>query len=120
MNKKPFLQRLKTSFDGLLHAAKTETNMRIHLAVGVVVVSAGILFQIDRYEWLAIAICIGSVLAAECFNTAVERLADRVQSEMDPLIGQAKDCAAGAVLCVSITSSIVGVVVFVPKVMAIW
>ena len=94
--------------------------MRIHLAVAIAVVTAGALSRIDRYEWLAVAICIGSVLAAECFNTAIENLANRVEPKSDPLIGICKDCAAGAVLCVAIASAVVGLVVFLPKLVWIW
>lgn len=90
--------------------------MRIHLAVAVAVLTAGLLFQIERYEWMAVVVCVVGVIAAECFNTSIERLADRVQPDLDPLIGQAKDCAAGAVLCVSIGAVVVGLIVFWPRV----
>lgn len=116
VNKKPFLRRLKTSLAGLMFAVTTEANMRIHLAVAISVVTAGILFRIERLEWLAVVIGIGGVIAAECFNTAIERLADRVQPDLDPLIGQAKDCAAGAVLCTAIAAAVVGSIVFWPRV----
>ncbi len=94
--------------------------MRIHLAAVIAVVTAGVLFRIERVEWLAVVICIAGVIGAECFNTAIERLADRVHPEMDPLIGQAKDCAAGAVLCFASGSVVVALVVFIPKLIVTW
>lgn len=51
---------------------------------------------------------------AEAFNTAIEKLADRVTCERDPLIGAAKDVAAGAVLLFAIASVAVGLIVFIP------
>jgi len=55
------------------------------------------------------------LISAECMNTAVERLADRVSRETHPLIKQAKDCSSAAVLVLALTAAVVGGVVFVPK-----
>lgn len=52
---------------------------------------------------------------AEGFNTAIEKLADRVTREQDPLIGAAKDVAAGAVLLMAVASVVVGLIIFLPK-----
>ena len=113
------MKRMWKSFGhGLRGIGRTflsEPNMRIHAVCGLVVVAAGIGFRVSRMEWLALVLCIGGVLAAECANTAIERLADRVTSEHDPLIGQAKDAAAGAVMLASVTAAVVGSLVFGPK-----
>ena len=101
---------------GLLHVIKSEPNMRNHLLAMALVIAAGAFFQISAVEWLAVVFCIGIVLSIECLNSAVERLADRVSKEQHPLIRQAKDSAAAAVLVVSIMSAVVGCVVFLPKV----
>ena len=70
-------------------------------------------------EWIALLICIGAVLAAEAFNTALEALADRISTEYSPLIRDAKDLSAGAVLILAIMSATVGLIIFLPKLGAI-
>ena len=91
--------------------------MRIHLGCAVLVIIAGLYLRLSGQEWICILLCIGLVIALECVNTAIERVCDRVTMEEDPLIGQAKDVAACAVLAMAITSVIVGVIVFLPKLM---
>jgi diacylglycerol kinase len=109
------LRRFKFCCEGLAHAVKTETNMRWHLAAAIVVVAAAFWFQLSSVEMALIALCTGGVFAAECFNTAVERLANRVTTETDPLIKQAKDTAAAAVFCMALASVVVALFVFWPK-----
>jgi diacylglycerol kinase len=95
---------------------RNEHNARIHaLATGVVVV-AGVACEIERSEWLAIVVAITLVWVAEAFNSALEALGDAVSSEVHPLIGRAKDVAAGAVLLAAIGSLVVAALVFVPRV----
>ena len=92
------LRSFVTGFGGLSHAVGTEQNLRIHGAIACCVIAAGFFFALAPWEWIAVSLCIGLVISAECMNTAVERLADRVSLERHPLIKQAKDCSAAAVL----------------------
>ena len=75
---------------------------------------AGFFFEIHRIEWIAIIICIGVVIAAEAFNTAIERLVNLTSPEWNPIAGEAKDIAAGAVLICAVAAAIVGLVIFIP------
>lgn len=68
-------------------------------------------------EWVAISLCIGGVFVAEAVNSAVEALADRVTGERDEAVKHAKDLAAGAVLLMALTDVVVGLIVFLPKIM---
>ncbi len=54
------------------------------------------------------------VITAELLNAAIERLADRITREEDPLIGQAKDLGAGAVLITALSALVVGLLIFLP------
>lgn len=101
---------------GLLAVFNTETAARIHLAAAAGVIAAGFFFRISHSEWLAIALAIGLVMAAECFNTAIESLADALHPERHPLVGRAKDLAGGGVLAASIAAVAIGLIVFLPKV----
>jgi diacylglycerol kinase len=114
-----FLRSFVTGFAGLAHVTRSEMNMRIHVAAAVAVVVAGFAFGLAAWEWVAVLFCVGLVLSAECMNTALERLADRVSLDWHPLVKQAKDCASGAVLVLALTSALVGGIIFLPRLRAL-
>jgi diacylglycerol kinase len=118
MNVSKFLRSFVIGFSGLIHAIGSEQNMRLHCLAAVGVIVAGFVFPLKLWEWIVILLCIGLVISAECMNTAVERLADRLSREADPLIKQAKDCGSAAVLVLALTAAVVGGMVFVPKMWA--
>lgn len=116
MNFSKFLRSFQIGFLGFAHAVRSEQNMRLHCVAALGIIAAGIVLKLSLAEWIAIVLCIGLVISAECMNTALERLADRVSGEMDPLIKQAKDCGSAAVLVLAVTAAVVGGVIFLPKV----
>lgn len=97
-----------------------EHNAWIHCAVAVAVVGAGLWLGLARWEWCVVALCIGGVLMAEGFNTAIEALADKVCRERDPLIARAKDVAAGAVLLFVAGALAAGLIIFLPKIIRLF
>ncbi|MGC4087331.1 MAG: diacylglycerol kinase family protein [Polyangiaceae bacterium] len=99
---------------GLARLAR-EPNFRIHLAALVLVVALGFWLALTPLEWACICLAVALVLATEALNTALESLADAVSPAHSPLIGVAKDVAAGAVLLSAIGSGTVGLVLFLPK-----
>jgi diacylglycerol kinase len=102
------------AFNGLWTLFRTETHAQIHLLAVVVVGIAGFFTGLGRWEWLVVILTITLVLALEGMNTALEALADAIHPEHHPLIGKAKDVAAGAVLMSAIGALVVAVVVFLP------
>ena len=88
--------------------------MNFHLVVSVLVVVAGLALDIRPLEWVAVLLCMGLVIGAELFNTAIERLVDLVSPQWHPVAGRVKDIAAGAVLVCAVVSVAVGLIVFVP------
>lgn len=78
------------------------------------VIIAGIVLGITRTEWIMVVMCIGTVIAAELFNTAIEKLVDLVSPERHPVAGQVKDIAAGAVLICAVAAAIIGLIIFIP------
>jgi diacylglycerol kinase len=109
-----FLRSFKFAFRGISFALRGN-NFKIQMACAVLVIIAGWRFQISWNEWLAIVICIGAVLSAEAFNTAIEKFADFIHPQQNEKIGQVKDIAAGAVLILAIISLIVALIIFIPK-----
>ncbi len=103
------------AFRGIGAALASETHLKIHVAILLLVVAFGIWLQISITEWLICLICFGGVISAELFNTAIESIVDLVSPEIHPLAGRAKDVAAGAVLVSAIFTAIVGLFIFIPK-----
>ena len=91
-----------------------EQNLSFHLIATVVTVIAGFLLEITRIDWMIVILYIGVVIAAELFNSAIEKLVDLVSPERHPIAGQVKDIAAGAVLVCAATAAIIGLIVFIP------
>ncbi len=92
-----------------------ENNAKFHLLITVIVLSAGFYLKISIIEWTIILILIGLILAAETFNTAVEKLCDFVSPQYHADIGKIKDLAAAAVLIVATVAAIIGIIIFLPK-----
>ena len=102
------------AFKGIASLLKKEHNAWIHCIAIVVVASCGLYFRITPTEWCIVVLCFGIVLAAEGFNTAIERLVNLVSPGFHPIAGDVKDVAAGAVLICAIASAIVGAIIFIP------
>lgn len=110
-----FKSRIKSfvyALKGLKEFFGTQVNAWIEIAASLVVIIAGIYFDISANEWLAIIFCIGLVFVAEIINTAIEYLCNLVRPDFNPLAGKIKDLSAAAVLMASVISLIVAVIVF--------
>lgn len=108
------------AFKGIATLFRDEHNARIHAAVTVVVIIAGFLLHLSPMEWCVVVLCIGGVLMAEAFNSAIEALADKISPDQDPLIGKAKDLGAGAVLLLVFGAVTAGLIIFLPKFIALF
>lgn len=120
MKKEPFSLRarmasFRNAWKGLSVFVRQEHNAWIHLSMTVLVILAGFLFRISTYEWIAVVFAIGLVISAEAINSAIERLADVVQPNRDERIRDVKDICAGAVLVCAMTAFVIGLIVFLPK-----
>ena len=115
--------RLVTSFwfgfQGIASAAAKERNMQIHICISVIVLVAGFAFSITKAEWIAVLLAIGGMISLEMMNTAIERTVDMYTKEFHPLAKQAKDIAAGAVLIFAIISVVIGLIIFLPRILEI-
>ena len=105
---------------GVAVAWRQELHLKLHTAAAVLVFAAAWWLGTTSTEWAILLLCIGLVFGLEYVNSALERLADRVTTAEDPLIRDAKDMAAGAVLVVSFASALVGILVLGPKLAALF
>ena len=111
---KKHLNSYRYAARGIFFAFRYENNMLIHLVAGIVVIVVNAALQINKTDWLITLILIGLVWMAELFNTAIEKLADRVTKEHDPLIGTVKDLASGAVLIICCFAVICAIIIYMP------
>lgn len=114
------LASFKNAWGGVTVFIRQEHNAWIHCTITVLVIIAGLLFHISTAEWIAVFFAIGLVLAAEAINSAIERLSDVVQPEKDERIRDIKDISAGAVFICAITAAIIGVIIFLPKLLMLF
>ena len=102
------------AWKGIQSCVGKEQNLSFHLIAAMAVIIAGIVLRITRTEWIMVVMCIGTVIAAELFNTAIEKLVDLVSPERHPVAGRVKDIAAGAVLICAVAAAIIGLIIFIP------
>lgn len=111
------LRSYSHAWHGLLFVFKTENNIWYHSAAVILVVLCGWFFQVSSVEWMVISLLCGLVLMAELFNTALEKLLDFISPQHHHQVGLIKDIAAGAVLIISLTSLLIGMLIFIPKIL---
>lgn len=110
------IKSFKYAFSGLNIGIKKEQNMQIHILAVIVVTILGIVFKIDKTEWMICLILFGIVISAELFNTAIETVVDISMPEINEKAKIAKDVSAAAVLILAIISIIIGGIIFIPKI----
>lgn len=110
----------KNASRGLAEAVRTERNLRIDAVFALVAIALGFALGLDAASWLAVVICIGMMFALETLNTAIEAVVDLASPGYHELARKAKDCAAGAALAGAIASAVVGIIVFAPRILALF
>lgn len=110
---------LEYALNGLKEAFIREKNFRIHVIIAIFVIIAAFLFQLTYLEWALILAFILFVFIAELMNSVIERLIDYIKPELHPNAKIIKDMAAAIVLVAAIGSIIVGLIIFIPKVLTL-
>jgi diacylglycerol kinase len=111
--------KFRDAYRGLGLAVRSERSFTVHLPMAAAVIAAAIVLRVSLVEWCLLGLCITVVLAAETFNTAVERLAKAKSPEHDATVGAALDMASGAVLATAIGASLVGGAIFIYR-LGLW
>lgn len=109
---KSFFKSVQYAIHGIWVGISDQRNLKVQIAIALIVIGAGFFLQITSFEWCIVLICMALVIGLEMINSAIENLVDLVTLERKPLAGKIKDIAAGAVLFVSVISVIVGVIIF--------
>jgi len=108
----------RDAFRGLAVLLATQHNAWIHAVATLAVLAMGFWLGCTPLEWAVLALAIALVWLAEGLNTALEALGDAVSADLHPLVGRAKDVAAGAVLLAAIGAAVAGLLIFVPRLLS--
>jgi diacylglycerol kinase len=113
-----FLRSVGYAWRGIARSFGSERNLRFHGFAALTVIGLGVWLDLAAEHWALLVVAMAGVISAEIFNTAIERLADRVTPEQDDLVRWTKDAAAGGVLVMAIGAVVVGALVLAPSLWA--
>lgn len=119
MSLKKKLQNIPPSWRAILFLLREEMSFKVLAICAAAVLGASYFFGVTETELLILLFVIGAVLAVEALNTGLEELCDHVTPEEHPHIGRVKDLGSGATLLMLIAALAIGLVIFVPYVLAL-
>ncbi|MEW6408092.1 MAG: diacylglycerol kinase family protein [Patescibacteria group bacterium] len=114
------LKSFKYAISGFLYALKEEQNFRIHILATIIVVILMFALEVSKYEAFVLIISISLVLIGELVNSVFERIVDILKPRLHPYAEKVKDMMAAIVLIASLSSIILGLWIFVPKILALF
>lgn len=115
-NRRTFLDSVKNCLEGIIYTFNHENNFKREIILGILVIIAGFFFHISAFEWCLVLLLINFVLVCELINTALEKTVDLYTKEYNAIGKVIKDAAGGAVLTMCIFSAIIGIIIFLPKI----
>jgi diacylglycerol kinase len=118
-SRRPWRDKFRDAFRGLKLGVRGHSSFFVHFFFAALVLAAGIVLRCERVDWCLLLGCIGLVLTAELFNSAIETLFHGLDEETKPRVSACLDIAAGAVLLASITAAVIGAIVFLSRLMAL-
>ena len=107
------------AFQGLKKALTEEPNFRVHVILGTVACILALVLGFSALEWLILSVTIFFVLVLELINTTLENIVDLVSPEITGQAKVAKDVAASAVFLSALFSILVGLALFLPKILGL-
>jgi len=112
-------QRLRAFYfaiEGIKTFFRESPHAKIHGLAALLVIALGAYLECTIHEWLALIVSIALVLGMEALNSAIEYTVDLISPEQHPLAKKAKDVAAAAVLICALFALVIGIIIFVPKI----
>ncbi|MFZ5989014.1 MAG: diacylglycerol kinase [Bacillota bacterium] len=116
MKNRNLIDSFNNAINGIVHAIKTERNMKIHIAIALTLFVMSLFFDMTKTEFMIICLTVGMVIICELFNTSIEAVVDLIESGYNPKVKFIKDVAAGAVLVSAFFSVIIGYFIFFERV----
>lgn len=115
-----YYKSFKHALDGIIYAIENEQNVLIMMIATLATLALSFILNISKIELALVVICIGTVIACEMINSAIEACVDLETTKEHELAKIAKDCASGASLVLSVMSIFVAGIVFIPKIIELF
>lgn len=118
---KRFIKSFGYAGEGLRYCFYHEQNIIVMFIMGIIAIIMGLLLDISYLERITIIVLIGMILALELMNTAIEAVVNLHDGNKKSHYGKiAKDCASGAVAIASIFALIIGLIIFIPRIISLF
>ena len=115
-NKRNFITSVKDCFNGLSFIMLSEHNFKREVILAIFTLIACYILKVSKIEFVIILLVIALVIVSEIFNTAIEKTVDLYTKEYNEIAKIAKDVSALAVLTMCFFALIIGIIIFVPKI----
>ena len=116
LKNKNFWDAFKKAVSGIWYGVKTQRNIKIQIAVSIIVIISGLLLKLSVTEFIFITIAIMLVFITEMINTAIETAVNLCIDKYHDLAKIAKDVAAGAVVLAAVNAMIIALLIFIDKI----
>ena len=120
LNTKSIMNIVKYSLNGIKTYMEEGKSFILYSFAAILEIIFGFVFKVNGLEWILIICMLGVLLAVELLNTGIERACDAITKEYNPLIKKAKDCGSGATFIIFIVMVILNIIIFYPKVVALF
>lgn len=120
LNTKSIMNIVRYSLNGIKTYMEEGKSFILYSFAAILEVVFGFIFKVNGLEWILIICMLGVLLAIELLNTGIERACDAITKEYNPLIKAAKDCGSGATFVIFIVMVILNIIIFYPKVVALF
>jgi diacylglycerol kinase len=110
--------KFREALRGVKLGVRGHSSFFVHFFFAALALAAALALQCDLFEWCLVIGCIGLVMTAELFNSAIETLFHGLDGESKKRIQGSLDIAAGAVLVASLTAALIGLLVFGHRILA--
>lgn len=115
-----FIYRMYKSFfhglDGIIYSIEVEKNMLCLMIYCILLLVIGLVLRVSNIELCILLITVSTLFASELINNSIEALSDLITLEDNKLIKIAKDCTNGSTLLLIVSSIIISLIIFVPKI----
>ena len=120
LNSKSLMNVIKYSLNGIRVYIEDGKSFIIYSFCALLEIICGFIFKVNGLEWILIICMLGIILSVEVLNTAIENVCDALTKEYNPLIKAAKDCGSGATFIIFIVMCFLNVIIFYPKIAALF
>ncbi len=117
---KQLVRSFTYAFEGVMHALKSDQNLRIHFIIAAIVIAVSLYFRVSAYEMGILGVMILLVIITEMINTAIEKMVDLITKEHREEAKVAKDVSSGMVFVAAAGSVAIGVLIFTPYILKLF